>query len=185
MTAFLRNLTIARSGSLLGTVSGTHITAALMTPTPPAKCQQPTPFGRGNLNNVKMSNKVETEKSIAEMWGEFQKMISPKLVLPDDLMIQMEHDRRVQSLRQQLLERAKRVYASCLSNGDRGYTEFFIGQDGGKPSLVTVQGYANKDLVKIGENRLFYDGDAAKEFNAAFSFWLWELEQMKGKQNGN
>lgn len=100
---------------------------------------------------------MNEQKSISELWEDFKMATSPKLVLPDDVLIQMDHARRVKISRAELLER-------CSESVDCSNGHFAI---------------SHKLILRISHGEVL----AFHESSAIFAFWAWDLERRQKEQN--
>ena len=126
--------------------------------------------------------KTEVKPTIAWLWDRFQKLGN---YIETEKFLQswgtkgsdgLSHDGRnhssdeveLQSLRQQLVERCKKVQSEGL---EIEYTTFGI--DGFIISEESFEG------VRID------NANSAREMSAAYAFWAWELEQREKEASGD
>ena len=124
-------------------------------------------------------NNQDQVPTIAELWGEFQRLHArflrlyagtmPDNVHPDAYMRgkdDLKH--KVQSLRQQLLERCKEV-----NDADRDTTKLWVCCDGDRLAIQTPG-----ILEFVGSPK------ELRELGAACNFWAWEHEQREKEKKG-
>ena len=132
-----------------------------------------------------------TEKSIAELWDRFQKLgnyIETEKILKSwgtkgsdglshDGRNHSNDEQEIQSLRQQLLDRISDAIRDDCAIGSVARIRFVEEDD---------MDYIERQMVEVETGNVWAaEAPKLRELGCAILFMAWELEQMKGRQNGN